>query len=266
MLKRLSDYIRLTRIKIILSSIIVSFFLCVYTNKPLIYDVFVLTFTTICFMGLMSLCELRDAIIDFKKYIKYEFYRKSYNPISVGKISVDECIKFIRYTSVVSTLIAIVSMIIIPYLCVTIIMLTISLFISLIYIIYDRCIIGNIAESLSWCIALIAISYPVVNTKILLFAFGIMFYTLSHNINNQIEDYDIELDIENTIATKYGIFVSKIIGISSIIISGILLYLFKKLLIIPCVIIIISYIINNKKIQDYLRYINYVLIPICLFA
>ena len=260
---KVKAYLRLVRLKFILVACTLTLFLCIYTGKELHFTIPMVLASITGVSAVMAICELNDRNIDKIKYERFEFYRKGYNPLVTGEITVDECSRFIFIMFLFTIFIGVYVGFFYNWLNVALALLALNA--GLVYILINRTLIGNIFQGLSYFIAVFAVSYPSISSDIVFLAWGITFYCISHNIANQIQDYEFEVGIEKTIATVYGKRKARVIGLTLLSLSFPWLYV-CSLFILPMLVLGVVYLVDRKEVQDVLRTINYILLAICFIS
>jgi len=215
-----------------------------------------------CILAIGAMCNLRDKEIDKIKCMKFEFYRGYANPLATGELSEDECRKIILLLVLITLLSGL--LIAFTFNIINFLLCVLAFVTGLVYIYVNRVIIGNAFQGIAIYTYVTAICYPTITLDIIILAFFLSFYWISHNINNQIEDFEVEYGFENTVATVYGIRKAKIIGLLFLSFStiGVVFYPF---LVIPILVLFVTYIVNNKIIQEKLRKINFIILPLIIY-
>jgi len=258
---KLTSYLRLIRLKFVLVAFALTVFLCLYTGRDAVFTFLVSLASVSGVSMVMAICELNDRDIDRVKYEKFEFYRKACNPLVTGEITIYDCTRFILVTFIVAAIIGVCVGTVYGWLNVALAVLALEL--GLVYILINRTLVGNFFQGLSYFVAALAVSYPHICFKLVLLGIGISFYCISHNISNQIEDYEFELGITETVATVYGKGKGKIIGLTVLCLSFPWLWV-SWLFIFPMIILGITYVTDRKEVQDVLRTLNYIVLATCL--
>ncbi len=256
---KLPAILRLIRIRLSLGAVLLALILCIKTGKTTLETVLITLLTFFSFAHVISISEIVDEKVDRKKYEKFGFYRSLVNPIVSGEITKIEAKKVSLFFFIVSCVLSF--MLITFYPLEKVYLAILAYVLILIYVLLDRGIIGNICFSLT---------YPLLFTFLErnLLIYGIIFaiYNFAHNINNQIEDYEVEKDIYKTVPVQIGIKCTKILGVVLIIVGILLCVKYFIYFVIPFLTLLPLFFTENEKIMDYIRAINYalVLIPFIL--
>ena len=249
---RTHPILRLIRIRLTLASTVIALILCIKLGGDLLFTTLIGLATFFAIAHVCTLAEINDVEVDARKYEVFEFYRKNPNPLVTGEIKYSNAIAISLTLLLITTLIGLI--IAFNYNIWIIWYAGLAYILIVYYIHVDRGILGNISQSAATTTCIYALSNDITLSVIA----GL--YILLHNINNQIEDYEIEKEFYRTVPVQIGIRNTKILGIVLSIIGIVLSYLTVKSFVLVYAIIMITFILTNKKIIDYIRAVNYIIL------
>ena len=216
--------------------------------------------TLVCFFAVShvsALSEIIDIKVDKRKLEVFDHYKLSPNPLATGEMSE-------RTARHISLSLLIVSLILILVLSFTLndinvlFLLLISYFLIIVYITLNRGVIGNICQSLAVFVCLLVLfKYKYIEVCMLL-----ALYTFVHNVNNQIQDYVVEKEFYRTFPVEIGVNETRIVSILLSVIGLFCSLMYAKPFSLLFINLIPLFIIENEKIVDRVRAINYLIIVI----